>query len=44
MEQCVVIPLAFPAWAEVVGTVSGLGAPAAWRNPAFVGSLRDANR
>jgi ABC-type oligopeptide transport system substrate-binding subunit len=44
LDEAVVVPLAFLRTPEVLGGVTGLGSDAAWSNPAFVGSLRDAKR
>lgn len=44
LDEAVVVPLVFVRTPEVLGDVTGLGSDAAWSNPAFVGSLRDAKR
>jgi hypothetical protein len=40
----VVVPIAFPKRAELLQDVKGVGSDEAWKNPAFVGSLRAATR
>lgn len=42
LEACVVVPLLGLRRAQLVSGLRDVGSPAAWRNPAFVGSLRHA--
>jgi ABC-type oligopeptide transport system substrate-binding subunit len=44
LSEYVVVPIAFPRRAELVQDVKGIGSEEAWKNPAFVGSLRAATR
>jgi len=44
LDEYVIVPLLDLRRAELVGGVKGLGEPEAWRNPAFVGALWNAQK